>query len=193
MSKTSIISGYINKCKKVLEDNDVKAAEELEEEIVSVYYAEIKDITAGLDNYSGLGYPREINFLKDIKLLKAKLENYKSDIKRTPVEKSNTKNTTFNINNSSSTNINNEINITFEQTMKNINDISSNILTDEDKQELEDKLASLQVAVNSKDKEKIGTKLLNVLKFAVTKGPETFIAISNFINFITNEIAPLFK
>lgn len=193
MSKTSIISSYISKCKKVLEDKDIEAAKELEDEIVSVYYAEIKELTTGLDNYTGLGYPREINFLKDIKLLKAKLENYRSDLKRTPMEKASTKNTTFNINNSSSTSINNEISITLEQTMKNINDIPSNILTDDEKQELEDKLASLQLAVNSKNKEKIGTKLLNVLKFVINKGPETYIAIADFINFLTNKVAPLFK
>lgn len=193
MSKTSIISSYISKCKKVLEDKDIEVAKELEDEIVSVYYAEIKELTTGLDNYAGLGYPREINFLKDIKLLKAKLENYRSDLKRTPMEKASTKNTTFNINNSSSTSINNEISITLEQTMKNINDIPSNILTDDEKQELEDKLASLQLAVNSKNKEKIGTKLLNVLKFVINKGPETYIAIADFINFLTNKVAPLLK
>ena len=193
MSKTSIISSYISKCKKVLEDKDIEVAKELEDEIVSVYYAEIKELTTGLDNYAGLGYPREINFLKDIKLLKAKLENYRSDLKRTPMEKASTKNTTFNINNSSSTSINNEISITLEQTMKNINDIPSNILTDDEKQELEDKLASLQLAVNSKNKEKIGTKLLNVLKFVINKGPETYIALADFINFLTNKVAPLFK
>lgn len=193
MSKTSIIGSYISRCKKVLEDKDIEAAKELEDEIVSVYYAEIKELTTGLDNYAGLGYPREINFLKDIKLLKAKLENYRSDLKRTPMEKVSTKNTTVNINNSSSTSINNEISITLEQTMKNINDIPSNILTDDEKQELEDKLASLQLAVDSKDKEKIGTKLLNVLKFVINKGPETYTAIADFINFLTNKVAPLFK
>ncbi len=193
MSKTSIISSYISRCKKILDDEDIEEAKELEDEIVSVYYAEIKELTTGLDNYAGLGYPREINFLKDIKLLKAKLENYRSDLKRTTIEKGHTKNTTVNINNSSSTNINNEISITLDQTLKNINGIPSDILTDDEKQELEDKLASLQVAVSSKNKEKIGTKLLNVLKFVVNKGPETYIAISDFINFLMNEVAPLFK
>lgn len=191
MSKTSIISNYINKCEQVLEKRDENAAEELEEEIVSVYCAEIKDITVGLDNY--VGYSHNVNFLKDIKILKAKLENYRSDIKRERIDKNNETNTTFNINNSSTTNINNKINITLEQTIKNITDISSDILSDDDKQKLEDKLASLQVSVNLKDKEKSGKKLLNVIKFAIEKGPETFIAISNFINFITNEIAPMFK
>lgn len=191
MSKTSIISNYINKCEQVLEKRDENAAEELEEEIVSVYCAEIKDITVGLDNY--VGYSHNVNFLKDIKILKAKLENYRSDIKRARIDKNNETNTTFNINNSSTTNINNKINITLEQTIKNITDISSDILSDDDKQKLEDKLASLQVSVNLKDKEKSGKKLLNVIKFAIEKGPETFIAISNFINFITNEIAPMFK
>lgn len=193
MSKTSIISSYISRCKKVLEDKDIEAAIELEDEIVSVYDAEIKELTTGLNNYADLGCPREINCLKNIKLLKAKLEHYRSNLKRTPIGKVNAKNTTLNINNFSSTSINNEISITLEQTMKNINDIPSNILTDDEKQELEDKLASLQLAVNSKNKEKIGTKLLNVLKFVVNKGPETYIAIADFINFLTNKVAPLFK
>ena len=201
MNKIGIISSYINRCAKVIEEQDIKAAEELEDEIVSVYNAEIKELTTGLDNYAGYGYPRDIKYLKDIKILKAKLENYKSDIKRTPpVEKTTTPTTMnnnqppiFNINNTAISNATNEVTITLEQAMKNINELPSNILTDDDKQDLEDKLASLQVAVNSKDKEKIGTKLLNVLKFAITKGPETYIAISSFINFIVNKVAPLFK
>lgn len=82
----------------------------------SVYCAEIKDITVGLDNY--VGYSHNVNFLKDIKILKSKLENYRSDIKRARIDKNNETNTTFNINNSSTTNINNKINITLEQTIK---------------------------------------------------------------------------
>jgi len=194
MTKTGIISSYINKCKEVLETNDIKKAKELEEEIVSVYYGEIKELTAGLDNYSGFGYSQNVDFLKDIRILKAKLSNYKSDLKRTPpMVKGNESSQTFNINASSNSTSTVNINISFEQTIKNINEISDDILSSEEKQELEDKLASLQMATASKDKEKIWQKLLNVLKFTITKGPETMIAISNFINYIVNDIAPLFK
>lgn len=193
MTKTRIISSYIKKCESVLESKNMAEAEELVDEIIAVYSGEINDITVGLDSYAGLYYDRKIDYLRDIKFLKAKLENYRSDIKRTPVGVN--KGNTYNISatSTSTSTVNNEIKITFEQTIENINKLSPSILSDDEKQELEDKLASLRVVADSKDKDKIGKKLLSVLKFAITKGPETFIAISNFINFITNDVAPLFK
>lgn len=78
-------------------------------------------------------------------------------------------------------------------TIKNINSLPNDILNNDEKEELEDKLSGLQRALDSDDKNKIWKKLSNILKYAITKGPEVFIAISNFINFVSNTIAPLFK
>lgn len=188
MDKIDIINKYIDKCKKVLDNNDIYEAEELEDEIVSIYYDEIKGLTTGLDSYSAIGYTRDINYLQDISRIKIKLENYKGDLNM----KINSM-PSLTINNTAIATATTEVKITLEQTIKNIHNLPSNILNDDDKQELEDKLASLKLAVESKNKEKIGKKLINVLKFAITKGPETIIAISNFINFIANEVCPLFK
>lgn len=192
MSKKSLISGYISKCNMILETEDRESAKILEEEIISVYNAEINGLKDGLDSYNNI-YENKVDYVKDIRYLKAKLENYKGDLKLAAGTGSSTKKTTFNINNTLSSSVYNEINISLNNTIKNINSLPNDILNNDEKEELEDKLSGLQRALDSDDKNKIWKKLSNILKYAITKGPEVFIAISNFINFVSNTIAPLFK
>ena len=75
---------YIALCDEVIHNNDSNYAKKLENEIVSVFNNEIKEIKGGLSNYSpcflgstpygtvsGSG---DVDFLKDISLLKSKLQ-----------------------------------------------------------------------------------------------------------------------
>lgn len=192
MSKTSIISSYISKCNKIIENKNINEAKLLISEIVAVYNKEIPNITDNLESY---WYETNPNYIKDITLIKAQLSNYKSNIKTFGRNIENTS-TILNINNNSSSNsltkVENNIAITLEQTIEVINKIPKSILSDEEKEELEDKLAGLQSAIESKDKDKIGKKIINVVKYAIEKGPTVYVAISSFINFIIQKVVPMF-
>ena len=78
--KIEELKEYISKCENCKE---VAEAKELEEEIVSVFGKEIENIISGLDYYGpgGIFNPsRPFDNLEDIRILKAKLENYKVSI-----------------------------------------------------------------------------------------------------------------
>lgn len=87
MNKIEIIQNYIEECEKCLNGQDKNRAYSLEKEIVNVYCSEINKLTAELDAYNSLyavkmknGINVVLDYLKDIKLLKAKLINYQADL-----------------------------------------------------------------------------------------------------------------
>lgn len=87
MNKIEIIQSYIEECEKCLNGQDKNRACSLEKEIVNVYCGEINKLTAELDAYNSLyavkmknGINVDLDYLKDIKLLKAKLINYQADL-----------------------------------------------------------------------------------------------------------------
>lgn len=75
---------YIGLCDNVISNNDFNAAETLENEIISVFDNEISGIRGGLSNYSpcflgstpygSVSDNIQVDFLKDISLLKSKLQ-----------------------------------------------------------------------------------------------------------------------
>lgn len=98
MNKIEIIQNYIEECEKCLNGQDKNRAYSLEKEIVNVYCSEINKLTAELDAYNSLyavkmknGINVVLDYLKDIKLLKAKLINYQADLEL--LEKKETNNT----------------------------------------------------------------------------------------------------
>ena len=88
-----------------------------------------------------------------------------------------------NINVSATANNSNEIsiNITLEQAIECINQIPDDILTKEEKGDLEDKLSGIDTAVKSGKKEKAKEKILAVLKFLIDKGADALIAILPYL------------
>lgn len=195
MTKIGILNSYISKSTRLITENNTSEAEKLVVEIVNVFENEINNIANGLDTYFCGKNPDYIN---DLSLLKAKLNNYRGDLKRgISSERTQQSIPTININNTSNanalSNATSQTNITYEQTIKDINTLPTDIMTKEDKDDLEDKLAALKLAIDSKDKEKIGTKLMNVLNLVVTKGPEVALIVSKFIGIISDKVLPLFN
>lgn len=88
---------YIGLCNDVIEKNDSNSAEILENEIIAVFDNEIKGIRGGLSNYSPcfLGSTpygtvtdnMEVDFIKDITLLKSKIQ---AELEKNPTASSTT-------------------------------------------------------------------------------------------------------
>lgn len=170
-SKEELIKEYIEKC-----DNcDSNNYEKLITEIVSTFNNEIKDITSGLDSYSIVrfyGSDKPCDYKGDLQLLKTKLRNYLATI-----EMNNANNKgggqIFNINQTVS------VNITFEQTIENIDKIPEDNLSDEDKEKLISDLTKLKF---SKDKNKIWDNAKSILKWLADKSLEVGIAALPYIS-----------
>lgn len=195
MNKERKILDYIKKCDDMQSSNNQQEVKRLKKEIIGVYCSEIPNITSKLNAY-GIT-PRNLSLnedKEDLLLLKAKLENYKYNLEMELEKYHNEKNngTNININNSSTANNTVNVNITLEQIMKSILELPEQILSNEDKEEFEDKINALKEAVNSKDKEKISQKINRLIHFALEKGPAIVTLASSAITLFSDKILPLF-
>lgn len=182
MKKLENLQKYINAC----EDNIGRVEEEQEkfiEEVLSVYSNEINGITNHLDMY---GYPLDgetCDYNGDIKKIKAILINYKDNLemeiekRKNELELARLKQGSINVSaNANSINIS----LTLEQAIENIHQISDDILSKGEKEEIEDKLCGISEAVK-RDKGKVKDKIVAVLKFVADKGADALIAILPYL------------
>lgn len=195
MDKMSILNSYIEKCDENIERKDPPKSEILMEEVIGVFEAEIPDIKSQLTMY-GWG-ESSVNYPKDLAVIKAILMNYRANLKReddirsAELEMLRLKQSILNINNTN----NNEalstaeasvaVTVTIKQTLESINNLPDDILSKEDKESLEEKVASLELLTKSGDKEKASKKLGSILKYVADKGIEVGIALLPYLGEIS--------
>ena len=75
--KVKLLKSYEKKIDEILLSKDRNAAEKLQKEFIGVFYSEIQDLTLNLDSYVHLNP----DYLSDLKLIRAKLLNYKASLK----------------------------------------------------------------------------------------------------------------
>lgn len=195
MSKISTISSYINKCELYFQANNLKEIEDFIDEVICVYKNEIPGFTEGLNTTSPIRMYEIISIEEaksDVKNIKAMLNNYKDNIKCGLLNLERGKRE-ININNIANAKATANINITLEQVINNINKLSNDLLSKKEKEELEDKLRSLENIVNSGDKDKIKDKLIKIFNFALEKGPAVICLVSSAVSLLNEKILPLFS
>jgi uncharacterized protein YecA (UPF0149 family) len=202
MGKIKLINDYMNRCAEILQRRSYLQAEILEKEIISVFGSEIQDITSNLSVYE-IG--TDTNFFEDLTLLKAILENYKSNLEleeerrkdeieilrlKQPISTAhfNNQNTNSSSANANATNI---VEVKIEQALENIANLNEEILSKDDKDKLEGLLSSIEVAKNSKDKDKLLNKIGNVLKFIAEKGVQVGIATLPYLGEVSKFVSSL--
>ena len=178
MDKTSMLTAYINEAEEILNKKDETAASRFIKEIVAVYDSEIPDVRSQLDTFGlgGLYDSSAPDYLGDVKLLKAKLMNYlfnlKSGLYKVLMAKDGSQNITV------SQELSQVTNISFEQTIQNIQKIPDESLSAEEKVQLTERLASIYA---TKDKKSKWDKIREVLKWVAEKGIEVGIAALPYI------------
>ena len=93
-------------------------------------------------------------------------------------------NVSANANNSNNININ----VSLEQTIDSVSKIPDDVMSKEEKEELEDKLSGIDIAVKSGKKEKAKEKIGAVLKFVADKGVDALIAVLPYLGQIAGMI-----
>lgn len=204
MTKLEFIQSYIDKC--ISCENNI-LAESLVMEIEGVFTDEIPRITNQLNRYSwGIG--TDVDYMHDVKLLQQKLENYKinlidKEIKaqrnletlrlQEAISKNKIQVNAYggSANSNSTANSSSTVTVEINQIINAINEISPDILSDTNKEELEEKLAAIEVAKISGNKEKLGNKVGNVLKYIADKGIEVGIAVLPYLGEISKLIKPI--
>lgn len=205
MLRIEQIKKYIGRCEDVILTSS-SDAEALQNEIISIYESQIDEIWNGLESYSSWqayysGYTGNalpsINFLKNVKLLKGKLEYMCATLldeekqRQDEIELAKLRVQTISLtqNQTNQQTQSTNIAISIEQVFEAIKQIPDEILPQEDKDELEDKISAVEAAKNSKDKGKLLSKIAAVLKYIIDKGIEVGIAVLPYLG----EIAKLYK
>lgn len=179
MSKLEFVQSYIERCNTVIADNDSKAADKLQDEIIGVFEHEITDIKNMLDNYSLCHYGESspaVDYIGDIKLLQKRLENHAVDIQHKKeesdreLELARLKQPTM----TQTTNV--SVNVTIDQTIELINQIPPAALCDGDKKDLIGDLCDMDKQKKLGNKEKAWDVAKKILGFLATKSADAAIA-----------------
>lgn len=189
MGKIDTLNGYIEECNEVIKSNNTDLAYELIHRMIAVYGIEIKRLGVRLP-YSGTGTGTSI--MDDIPALKEILGNHKDDLEVVEIKEvreleklrlqSSISVTNNNNSNSTATSSSNTtISISLHSTLERLQELPDTTISQEDKEALEEKLAALQVALNSRDNDKVKLKLTNVLKYIGDKCVDAGIAVLPYL------------
>lgn len=168
--KLKMLDNYINELNTAVEKNNTADAKRLQTEVIAVYDSEIESLKNNLDNYNlavHWGSNTPVDYIGDARLLSAKLLNYKLNLASGLYRHFKDADGTVNVTQQVSQDVTNTVTVSLEQTIKNINELPSSELSDQDKEILNGKLASISI---ENDKQKRWEKVGNVLKWIAEKG-----------------------
>lgn len=193
MLDKNYVQNYINMCNEAL--TQVQASE-IQAKICRIFSKEIPDIEDDLEwsestkailSYDA--YTTPTNYIKNLSMVKDKLERYLVECDAIEIENARkleiarASNGSFNItqnqNNTQSQNVN--ISVTIEQVFESIKQIPEEVLQQDEKDELEDKISAVETAKATKDKGKLASKIGAVLKYIADKGVEVGIAVLPYL------------
>ena len=178
--KIKKVEEYIDELDNAIDKNEVERAKELQTEIIAVYEPEIESLKSELDNYSITQFDTStpVDYIGDAILLKAKLQNYKLNL-ASGLDKpfqgvDGAVTVTQHVNQDVST----SVVINLEQTIHSILQLPESVLSDDEKEILSGKIASISA---EKDREKRWEKVSGVLKWIADKGIQVGIAALPYI------------
>lgn len=170
--KIQMIDDYIDKLSDVISKNDNDSAEHLILQVVHIYENEITGIKNGLNRFDPVNMliNAPINCIADAELLKGKLENHKFNLEIELYKALENKENKIIL----SQTMQASITVSFNQTIAAINNLPSDILSKDEKEIINGKLASLSVEKNQVSK---WEKVKDILKWTIDKG----IQIANIV------------
>ncbi|WP_297135333.1 hypothetical protein [Terrisporobacter sp.] len=192
MNKIEILDQYIENMNYIILKNDEEAAQSLIKNTYSTFISDIKDLPEGLTCYLyGVG-----SYLEDLKILRAKLVNYKSnlihqkDIREYELKKMALQESIIKAENqiNSKSDLKKEISITFKHTIEKLEEIEE-VLSNDDKEKLENMLSSIEITRNSNNKVKLLLKIHNVIKFICEKDKQVIIIVLPYLGDVTKSLS----
>lgn len=178
--KIKVLEGYICALDDAITKRNAEKAKKLQTEIIAVYEPEIESLKSELDNYSFTHYGAStpVDYIGDAILLKAKLQNYKLNLASGLYKPFRGTDGAVTVTQHVNQDVSATVVVTFEQTIHNIQELPESVLSDEEKEMLSGKLASISA---EKDKEKRWGKISSALKWIAEKGIQVGIAALPYI------------
>lgn len=178
--KIKVLEGYVCALDDAITKKDVEKAKELQTEIIAVYEPEIDSLKSKLDNYSFTHYGAStpVDYIGDAKLLRAKLQNYKLNLASGLYKPFQGVDGAVTVTQHVNQDVSTSVVINLEQTIHSILQLPESVLSDDEKEILSGKIASISA---EKDREKRWEKVSGVLKWIADKGIQVGIAALPYI------------
>lgn len=174
--KTELIDGYIQRIDSIVSTNNYEAAEDLQSEIISVFYSEISEFAAQLDTYHLYDDNHQVDYIGNLIKIRAKLLNHKANIYLGIFSSGNGSGVT--VNQSVTQDASTSVSITLNSTVSSINQLPEQVLSEEEKDILNGKLAGLSAET---DRERRWEKVKDALKWVAEKSIEVGTAALPYI------------
>lgn len=198
MGKIETLLSQIQQCdtfsQMILESNDIEIFEQVETFVYAMSNTYLKQMPTITVCTMGTDFTDKHGVRNSLNQLRMMLVNMKDEVEDTYSKRSGNLKTavpsiliTQSQNNTQSQNVN--ISVTIDQVFDAIKKIPKEVLQQDEKDELEDKLSAVEAAKNVKDKGKLAAKIGAVMKYIVDKGIEVGIAVLPYLG----EIARLYK
>lgn len=195
MSKIEFIDNYIKKCEDILTNGNKEQKAEIFNQIISTFSSEIENIKLGFfleSTFRGNDHSVSTSIDQDLLTLEKKiillklnlLEEEKMKEYELKLANINSVNISYNSPLSTVTNTNtntNNVSVDIKIITEQIDQLPTDLLTDEEKNQLNDDLYSLEREKITEDKNKIWQKTKPILKFISEKGADVAIAAMPYI------------
>lgn len=179
--KLQMLESYINKLDTAVSENDIAKARALQREIIAVYDPEIESLNGGLNSYD-VSYSFQnappVDYIGDAILLKVKLQNYKLNLASGLYKPFQGVDGAVTVTQHVNQDVSTSVVINLEQTIHSILQLPESVLSDDEKEILSGKIASISA---EKDREKRWEKVSGVLKWIADKGIQVGIAALPYI------------
>lgn len=168
------------------------AKQQLYKEITAKYHPIIPNLGSGLyQYYSEQGFYDEVSddsLKHNLDQIYHKLTSFKAVGFPGVIKEASTPLHQVVISNNNNANASATVTISISNTIELINQLPPDVLSDQEKEELEEKLSAVEVAKTSGNKEKLMGKVGNVLKYIADKGIEVGIATLPYLGEISEFI-----
>lgn len=163
--KIKVLEGYICALDDAITKKDVGKAKELQTEIIAVYEPEIDSLKSKLDSQDFshlLQNAPSVDYIGDAKLLQKKLQNYRLNLVTGIYKPFQSSDGAVTVTQHVNQDVSTSIVINLEQTIHSILQLPESVLSDDEKEILSGKIASISA---EKDREKRWEKVSGVLKW----------------------------
>lgn len=165
------------------------AKQQLYKEITAKYHSIIPNLGSGLyQYYSEQEFYDEVSddsLKHNLEQIYHKLTSFKAIGFPGVIKEASTPSHQVLINNNNNASASATVTISISNTIELINQLPPDVLSDQEKEELEEKLSAIEVAKTSGNKEKLIGKVNNVLKYIADKGIEVGIAALPYLGEIS--------
>ena len=175
--KVAMIDDFISQLEIVIQNRDVEKANFLTKKVFAIFNSEIEDLKNGLSRFE---YAADLDSLSDADVLIARLRNYKLNLATGLYKTLQGNSGAVNVVQSVNQDLEANFTVTLEETIHCIEEIPDNILSKDDKEVLNGKLASLS-AMKEKDKTTKWEKAKEILKWIADKSVDVGIAALPYI------------